>query len=101
MKVYLVYQYGYNGSDFMEILGVFNNLETAEKLYNKIIADNVAECDFVIDDENNFHNKVKEVFAYQEGKGIKNKHCDTRLFWRVQENWDNYLEIHIEEQEVK
>lgn len=89
MKVYVVYQLGYTGSNVLEILGVYKNVRFAEDKYFEQINDNIKEYDFGFDKEcNDFK--------------ISNTHMMTRLFkGGYQENWDNYLEIHIEEQEVK
>ena len=89
MKVYIVYQYGYNGSEFMEILGVYNNIGKAKKEYLDTIEDNIKYFDFDYDKECKLST-------------INNTHNITRLFkGGYQENWDNYLEIHIEEKEVE
>ena len=88
MKVYVVYQLSYTGTNQLEILGVYKNIRWAEEKYFQTIADNVAEFDFGFDKECN--DIVTETTRM------------TRLFkGGLQENWDNYLEIHIEEQEVK
>lgn len=90
MKVYVVYQLGYTGSNELEILGVFKDLEKAKETYRFLIKDNIKNYDFVEDNE----------CKYTEE--LINGHCMTRLFGGgYQENWDNYLEIHIEQQEVK
>ena len=89
MKVYVVYQLGYTGSNELEILGVFKDLEKAKETYRFLIKDNIKNYDFVEDNEC----KYTEVIKSQ---------CMTRLFGGgYQENWDNYLELYIEEQEVK
>lgn len=90
MQVYIVYQLGYTGSNELTILGVFKDKEKAKKLYFKNIEDNIKECDFDFDKECiNRH--------YNNGTAMM-----TRLFrGGYQENWDNYLEIYIEKQEVK
>lgn len=91
MKVYVVYQLGYTGSNVLEILGVYNDIGEAKQRYLKEIEENIKEYDFDYDKE------CKLVTLDKEGK-----HNMTRLFrGGYQENWDNYLEIHIEEQEVK
>ena len=88
MKVYVVYQLGYTGTNQLEILGVFSNIGEAKKCYERNIKENVNEYDFDFDKECN--DIVTETTRM------------TRLFkGGYQENWDNYLEIHIEEQEVK
>lgn len=87
MKVYIVYQFGYNGSELMEILGVYSNIGEAKKVYLQNIEDNIKEYDFDYDEE-------CKMFS------INDTHNMTRLFKGYQENWDNYLEIHIEKREV-
>lgn len=89
MKIYVVYQLGYTGSNELEILGVFKDLEKAKETYRFLIKDNIKNYDFVEDNE----------CKYTEE--LINGQCMTRLFGGgYQENWDNYLEIYIEEQEV-
>lgn len=89
MKVYVVYQLGYTGINQLEILGVYQDIETAKKVYREIIEDNRAEFDFDYDEET----------PYTEE--LINGKCMVRLFkGGYQENWDNYLEIYIEEKEV-
>ena len=88
MKVYVVYQLGYTGSNELEILGVYKNVRFAEDKYFEQIRDNIKDFDFGFDRECN--DIVTETSRM------------TRLFkGGYQENWDNYLEIYIEEQEVK
>ena len=53
MKVYVVYQLGYTGTNQLEILGVYKNIRWAEEKYFQTIADNVAEFDFGFDKECN------------------------------------------------
>lgn len=90
MKVYVVYQLGYTGSNELEILGVYRNIEEAKKVYREYIKDNREDFDFDYDKET----------PYTEE--LINGYCMVRLFkGGYQENWDNYLEIYIEEQEVK
>lgn len=89
MKVYVVYQLGYTGSNELEILGVYKNVEFAEDKYFEQIRANIKEFDFSFDKECN------DVI-------LDNTTRMTRLFkGGYQENWDNYLEIYLEEQEVK
>lgn len=89
MKVYVVYQLGYTGSNELEILGVYDRYTKAEKVYLQNIQDNIEEFDYGVDEE--CDDRVYEL-----------QHRMTRLFkGGYQENWDNYLELHIEEQEVK
>lgn len=91
MKIYLVYQLGYNGSELFEILKVTRHIGEAKQTYLKNIEDNIKEYDFDYDKECNL------IDLDTEGK-----HNMTRLFkGGYQENWDNYLEIHIEEKEVE
>lgn len=88
MKVFIVYQLGYTGTNELSILGVYNNYKDAEKVYLQNINDNIDEFDFGIDKECN--DRIFEI-----------THRMTRLFrGGYQENWDNYLEIHMEEKEV-
>ena len=90
MKVYVVYQLGYTGSNELEILGVFKDLEKAKETYRFLIKDNIKNYDFVED------NECKYTEELINGQSM------TRLFGGgYQENWDNYLELYIEEQEVK
>lgn len=90
MKVYVVYQLSYTGSNELEILGVYQDIETAKKVYREIIKDNRTEFDFDYDEET----------PYTEE--LTNGKCMVRLFkGGYQENWDNYLEIHIEEKEME
>lgn len=90
MKVYVVYQLGYTGSNELEILGVYKDIETAKKVYRENIKDNRAEFDFDYDEET----------PYTEE--LANGECMVRLFkGGYQENWDNYLEIWIVEKEVE
>lgn len=90
MKVYVVYQLGYTGTNVLEILGIFRNIGEAKQKYLKKIKENINEYDFDYD---------KECIHYSYNNGTASM---TRLFkGGLQENWDNYLEIHIEEQEVK
>lgn len=89
MKVYVVYQLGYTGSNELEILGVYDRYTKAEKVYLQNIQDNIEEFDYGVDKE--CDDRVYEL-----------QHRMTRLFkGGLQENWDNYLELHISEQEVK
>ncbi len=91
MKVYVVYQFGYNGSELMEILGVYKNIGEAKKVYLDNIEENIKKYDYDYDKE------CKLVTLDKEGK-----HNMTRLFkGGYQENWDNYLEIHIKEKEME
>lgn len=90
MKVYIVYQLGYTGSNVLEILGVYNDIEKAKKVYAINIGENIKEYDYYYDRETPYTDE------------LENGHCMVRLFkGGYQENWDNYLEIHMEEQEVK
>lgn len=90
MKVYVVYQLGYTGSNELEILGVFKDIDEAKKCYSNNIQDNIKEFDFDYDKETPYTDE------------LINGYCMVRLFkGGYQENWDNYLEIYLEEQEVK
>lgn len=89
MKVYVVYQLGYDGTNILEILGVYKNVRFAEDKYFEQISANIKEFDFGYDKECN------DVILDDTTRM-------TRLFkGGYQENWDNYLEIYLEEQEVK
>lgn len=89
MKAYIVYQLGYTGSSELEILGVYNNYKNAEKVYLQNINDNIDDFDFGVDKE--CDDRIFEI-----------THRMTRLFkGGYQENWDNYLEIHMEEKEIE
>lgn len=89
MKVYVVYQLGYTGSNELEILGTFDDYKKAEQVYLQNINENIDDFDFGVDKE--CDDRIYEI-----------THRMTRLFkGGYQENWDNYLEIHMEEQEVK
>lgn len=88
-KVYVVYQLGYDGSNVLEILGVYNSYDVARKVYLQNINDNIEDFDYGVDEE-------------CDDRTYELTHAMTRLFkGGYQENWDNYLEIHMEEQEVK
>lgn len=90
MKVYIVYELGYTGSNELEILGVYKDIETAKKMYRDSVAKSRVAFDFDYDNET----------PYTEE--LINGECMVRLFGGgYQENWDNYLEVYIEEQEVK
>lgn len=91
MKVYVVYQNGYcEGFKIMNILGVYNNIGTAKKTYLYNIEENIKSCGY------NYDKECKHITLDKEGK-----HCMTRLFNNNVENWNDYLEIHIEEREVE
>ena len=87
--VYIVYQCGYcEGSNFMEILGVYKNARFAEEKYFNEINENIKDYDFSPDEECN------DIVAETSR--------ETRLFkGGYQENWDNYIEFHISKEEVK
>ena len=89
MKVYVVYQLGYTGSNELEILGVYDNYKKAEKIYWQYINENIEDFDYGVDEE--CDDRIYEL-----------DHRMTRLFkGGYQENWDNYLEVHIKEREVE
>ena len=46
MKVYVVYLLGYTGSNELEILGIYKDIEKAKKVYRDNIEDNIADFDF-------------------------------------------------------
>lgn len=88
MKVYIVYLLSYTGCQSFEILGIYNDYKMAEAEYLKNIKENIEEFDFDYDKE------CKDII-----KGTKYR--VSRLFrGGYQENWDNYLEIYIEEKKV-
>ena len=83
MKVYvLVFPQCEN--PYTEILGVYKTIEQAEEEQEKTIIDNIKNFDFVRDE--NANNSFKN---------------DTIIFFRYQENWDNYIEYRIIEKEIK
>ena len=89
MKVYVVYLLGYTGSNELEILGVYQNIGEAKQRYLKEIEENIKEYDYDYDKECKY-------------ASISATHNMTRVFkGGYQENWDNYIEIHLEVQEVK
>ena len=89
-KVYVIYQFGYNGRDFMDILGVYANIEEAKKVFLQNINDNIKNHDYSVDEETPY---IGELF---------NGFCMVRLFKSgYEENWDDYLEIYISEEGVK
>ena len=88
MKIFIVYQLGYTGTQQLEILGVYENYKKAERTYLQNINDNIEDFDYGVDKE--CDDRVFEL-----------SHRMTRLFkGGYQENWDNYLEIHMEELKV-
>lgn len=94
MKVYVVYQLGYTGNNELEILGVFKDIDEAKKCYSNNIQDNIKEFDFDYDKETPYTDELINGYCMV--------YCMVRLFkGGYQENWDNYLEIYLEEQEVK
>ena len=88
MKIFIIYQLGYTGTQQLEILGAYDNYKKAEKIYLQNINDNIEDFDYGVDKE--CDDRVFEL-----------SHRMTRLFkGGYQENWDNYLEIHMEEIKV-
>ena len=88
MKVYVVYVLGYTGSNELEILGVYKDIESAEDRYFREIKENIENYDYDFDKECN--DIVSELGRV------------TRLFkGGYQENWDNYLEIYLSVEEVQ
>lgn len=90
MEVYVVYVLGYTGSNELQILGIYKDIDEARQVYLTEIEENIKEYDFDYD---------KECIHQQYNHGTASI---TRLFkGGYQENWDNFLEIYIEKQEVK
>lgn len=90
MEIYIVYELGYTGTNQLEILGAYKNIGEARKIYQSHIDENIKEYDFVVDNE------------CGDTVDIEGTHRMIRLFGNgYQENWDNYLELHIEKVEVK
>lgn len=89
-NVYVVYQLGYTGTSQLDILGIYSNIGEARQKYKTVVEENIKEYDYAYDKECTNH-------SYNDGTANM-----TRLFkGGLQENWDNYLEIHIEKREIK
>lgn len=86
MKVYVLVEQVYPACEtaYNEVIGVYENLEKAEKEKAKVIKDNLEHYNFIEDVEN-----VKHPFAI------------SRIFLDFQENWNNYIEYRIIESEVE
>lgn len=84
MKVYILMTFTYNVDEGIDsyIEGVFSNKEKAIKGLKEAIKENVKNYDYV--EDKNIH---KDNFA--------------RLFWRFDNNWDNYMNLEIVESEVQ
>ena len=89
MKVYIVYLLGYDGCQELDILGVYQDYKMAEAKYLQEIEENIKEYDYDYDEECKDTRKGTEFRMSRLFKG------------GYQENWDNYLEIYIEEKEVQ
>lgn len=87
MKMYLVYASNYGEcaweSDATEVLGLYTDLEKAKNRVQALYDWYMQETDFVLDTESNIET-------------LKENEC-IRLFYREQENWSVYFEVHIEE----
>lgn len=85
MKVYVLIEQVYPANETMHnnVLGVYTNPWEAETEKQKEIENNIKNFDFVRDEEN-----TNNIFAIE------------RIFQWFQENWDNYIEYKITENEV-
>lgn len=92
MEVYVLYEsyYGEIVKDTGEstrILGVFNDLESAIKIAENNVNDELVDNDYLLDEA--------------EDNGASANGGFWRLFYGQQENWDCYYEIYIKQYEVK
>lgn len=79
----------YSGLDSLSNLSIFDSEEKARKEFKNIIEDDIKYYDWVVDEDYGYNldnYKIGTIF---------------RVFWKYQENWDNYYEIKIEKMEVK
>ena len=85
MKIYILLEKVFPQCEapYTEIIGVYKNINNAQKEQEKIINDNIENFNFVKDEN--------------ASKVFKN---DTIIFYSYQENWDNYIEYKIIEKEV-
>lgn len=87
--VYIVYSLVINEErKEIEILGTFNNKEIAKKCYLDNIQDNIENYNFVVDKNCN-----KLTLDYYTSV--------TRLFYKQENNFNNYLEFYIKRVEVE
>lgn len=87
--VYIVYSLVINEErKEIEILGTFNNKEIAKKCYLDNIQDNIENYNFVVDKNCN-----KLTLNYYTSA--------TRLFYKQENNYNNYLEFYIKRVEVE
>lgn len=87
--VYIVYSLVINEErKEIEILGTFNNKEVAKKCYLDNIQDNIENYNFVVDKNCN-----KLILNYYTSA--------TRLFYKQENNYNNYLEFYIKRVEVE
>ena len=87
--VYIVYSLVINEErKEIEILGTFNNKEIAKKCYLDNIQDNIENYNFVVDKNCNKLN-------------LNYYTSVTRLFYKQENNYNNYLEFYIKRVEVE
>lgn len=82
MKIYILQEFGYSSCDetYADIIGAYTNKIDAEKKQNELIQDNIENYDFVRDEET---------------------HKRPIIFFKFQENWDEYIEYNITETEIQ
>jgi len=93
VKVYILKENFYNydsGEEPTSIVDVFSTREKAVEERKKVIQDNILDFDFIIDTDLLKQYTKEEVL-----------NCDfITLFYSFQKNWQNYIELEIEEKEV-
>lgn len=93
MKVYIVKENFYNydsGEEVTSVItAVYNAREKAVKKRKEIIADNISNFGFIVDEE-----------ITKKHEGNTSNLDLIILFWDFQENWNNYIELEIIEKEV-
>ena len=79
MKVYILIEQCFEpcNENYITVLGVYRTEQDAEARKKQIIDENINDFDFVLDIQSN-----------------------NRIFFLSQENWDNYIEYSIYEQEI-
>lgn len=79
MKVYVLIEQCFEpcNENYVAILGVYKTEEDAKTKQKQTIEENINNFDFVLDIQSN-----------------------DRIFFLSQENWDNYIEYSIHEQEI-